>query len=87
VRGGEWGREGQRGRGDLVVVQAGTNPVQYEIAAQVAHFQTNSRAPFFYTKRHMLNVNNKSLNEKYLGVPSDVGRSSNRAFKYSKDRV
>jgi hypothetical protein len=35
----------------------------------------------------ILNVHNESLNEKYLGMPSDVGNSTNGAFKYLKDRV
>jgi hypothetical protein len=34
-----------------------------------------------------LDVNNESLSEKYLGLPSDVGSSTNGAFKYLKDRV
>jgi hypothetical protein len=32
-------------------------------------------------------VPNETLNEKYLGMPSDIGRSSNGAFKYLKDRI
>lgn len=35
----------------------------------------------------MRNVQNKSLSEKYLGMPSDVGVSTNGAFKYLKDRI
>lgn len=35
----------------------------------------------------ILNVHNESLNEKYLGMPSDVGNSTNGALKYLKDRV
>jgi hypothetical protein len=35
----------------------------------------------------ILQVPNETLNEKYLGMPSDVGRSLNGAFKYLKDRV
>ena len=35
----------------------------------------------------ILNVQNESLNEKYLGLPSNVGRSANGAFKYLKDRI
>jgi hypothetical protein len=35
----------------------------------------------------ILNVQNDSLSEKYLGMPSDVGRSINGAFKYLKDRI
>jgi len=34
-----------------------------------------------------LQVHNVALSEKYLGMPSDVGVSTNRAFKYLKDRV
>jgi hypothetical protein len=35
----------------------------------------------------ILNVSNESLSEKYLGMPTDVGKSKNGAFKYLKDRV
>lgn len=35
----------------------------------------------------LLDVNNISLSDKYLGMPSDVGASVNRAFKFLKDRV
>jgi hypothetical protein len=35
----------------------------------------------------ILQVANESLNEKYLGLPSDVGRKKSGAFKYLKDRV
>ena len=34
-----------------------------------------------------LDVHNESLSEKYLGMPTDVGASTNGAFKYIKDRV
>jgi hypothetical protein len=34
-----------------------------------------------------LEVQRETLNEKYLGMPSDVGRSKNGAFKYLKDTV
>lgn len=34
-----------------------------------------------------LNVQNESLSENYLVMPSDVGRSKNGTFKYLKDRV
>ena len=37
--------------------------------------------------RLITKVENESLNEKYLGLPTDVGRMSNGAFKYLKDRV
>lgn len=35
----------------------------------------------------LLNVPNETLNEKYLGMPSDIGASKNGAFKYLKDRL
>jgi len=35
----------------------------------------------------ILDVCNESLSEKYLGMTSDVGSSSNGAFKYLKDHV
>jgi hypothetical protein len=34
-----------------------------------------------------LGVHRETLNDKYLGMPSDVGRSKSRAFKYLKDKV
>jgi hypothetical protein len=43
------------------------------------------------SRRHsvktILNVSSETLNEKYLGMLSDVGRSTNGAFKYLKDRI
>jgi hypothetical protein len=35
----------------------------------------------------VLEVQNESLSEKYLGMPSGVGKSKNGAFKYLKDKV
>jgi hypothetical protein len=35
----------------------------------------------------ILNVPNETLSEKYLGMPSDVGRSVNGAFKFLRDRL
>ena len=37
--------------------------------------------------KNILNEQNESLSEKYLGMPSDVGASTNGAFKYLKDRI
>jgi hypothetical protein len=37
--------------------------------------------------KQILEVRNESLDEKYLGLPSDVGRSKNGCFKYLKDRI
>uniref|UniRef100_A0A453LIN7 Reverse transcriptase domain-containing protein n=1 Tax=Aegilops tauschii subsp. strangulata TaxID=200361 RepID=A0A453LIN7_AEGTS len=35
----------------------------------------------------VLQVPNETLNEKYLGMPSDIGSSKSGAFKYLKDRL
>ena len=35
----------------------------------------------------ILEVTSETLNEKYLGMPSDVGRSRNGTFKFLKDRL
>jgi hypothetical protein len=37
--------------------------------------------------KQILDVHNEALSEKYLGMPIDVGNSSNGAFNYLKDRV
>lgn len=37
--------------------------------------------------KEVLEVPNESLAERYLGLPSDVGKSKNGAFKYIKDRI
>jgi hypothetical protein len=34
-----------------------------------------------------LDVHSETLNEKYLGMPSNVGRLRGGAFKYLKDRI
>ncbi|XP_020153536.1 uncharacterized protein [Aegilops tauschii subsp. strangulata] len=37
--------------------------------------------------KEILNVPNETLNEKYLGMPSNIGSSKNGGFKYLKDRL
>jgi hypothetical protein len=37
--------------------------------------------------KNILDVQNESLNEKYLELPSDVGRSKNGAYYYLKDKI
>jgi hypothetical protein len=37
--------------------------------------------------KNELDVHKETLNEKYLGMPSDVGKSKSGAFKYLKDKV
>ena len=37
--------------------------------------------------RNNLQVQNESLSDRYLGMPTDVGHSKNGTFKYLRDRV
>ena len=39
------------------------------------------------TVKNILEVHNEALTEKYLGLPSDVGRTKEGSFKYLKDRI
>ena len=34
-----------------------------------------------------LNIQVEAFSEKYLGLPTEVGKSTNGAFKYTKDRL
>jgi hypothetical protein len=56
-----------------------------------------AKSSIFFSKEHrqithneiksIIHVENESLNEKYLGLATEVGRSTNGAFLYLKDRV
>lgn len=37
--------------------------------------------------KHILNVQNESLSDRYLGMPTDVAHSKNGTFRYLRDRV
>lgn len=37
--------------------------------------------------KNVLDVQNESLSEKYLGLPTDVGKSKEGCFRYLKDRI
>jgi hypothetical protein len=39
------------------------------------------------TIKNILQVANESLNERYLGMPTDIGSSINGTFKFLRDRV
>ena len=57
----------------------------------------NKKSSIFFSKgcpdsikeevKNSLNVQNESLSERYLGMPTDVGQSKNGTFKYLRDRV
>ena len=37
--------------------------------------------------KNALDVHTESLSEKYLGLPTDVGRKKEGSFRYLKDRI
>ena len=55
------------------------------------------KSSFFFSKgcpealrdyvKTSLGVTQEALNDRYLGMPTDVGKSKNGTFKYLKDRV
>lgn len=51
------------------------------------HFSKGCPNTVHESMKAILNVPNETLNERYLGMPSDVGRSTSGTFKYLKDRV
>jgi hypothetical protein len=51
------------------------------------HFGKGCPEPIREEIKVLLEVPNETLSEKYLGMPTDVGKSMNDAFKYIKDRI
>jgi hypothetical protein len=51
------------------------------------HFTKGCSADLQSEMKAVLGVQNEALSDKYLGIPTDVGTSTNGAFKYLKDRV
>ncbi|WVZ88323.1 hypothetical protein U9M48_034858 [Paspalum notatum var. saurae] len=51
------------------------------------HFAKGCRQDVREQVKGLLNIQNEALNEKYLGMPTDVGNLTNGAFKYLEDRV
>lgn len=51
------------------------------------YFSKGVAEPLRASVKQILQVQNESLSEKYLGLPSDVGNSKEGSFKYLKDRI
>ena len=51
------------------------------------YFGKGCQEPVRQQIKDVLEVDNETLKEKYLGLPSDVGKSKNGVFGYLKDRV
>jgi hypothetical protein len=60
---------------------------QINFHKSLIHFSKGCRQNVKDDIKVILDVQKESLNEKYLGMPSDVGSSVDGAFKYLKDRV
>jgi hypothetical protein len=69
-----------------------------EVYCHASRHRINREKSFiFFTKKcpqsvsdvvkSILHVNNESLNERYLGMPTDVGSSINGTFKFLRDQV
>ena len=72
---------------DVLQTSCRASGQQINLEKSSIHFAKGYRQETRDAIKATLDVNNESLSEKYLGMPSDVGSSTNGAFKYLKDRV
>jgi hypothetical protein len=72
---------------DILRIYCNASGQQVNMDKSSIHFAKGCQENMRQGIMSILNVHNVSLNEKYLGMPSDVGISINGAFKYLKDRV
>ena len=72
---------------DVLQVYCRASGQQVNMEKSSIHFAKGVSATIRGEIMDELSVRNMSLSEKYLGMPSDVGASTNGAFKYLKDRV
>ncbi|GJN05603.1 hypothetical protein PR202_ga23250 [Eleusine coracana subsp. coracana] len=72
---------------DVLQLYCTASRQQINLDKSFIHFAKGCRNSLKVEIKEILNVHNEALSEKYLGMPSDVGNSTNGAFKYLKDRV
>jgi hypothetical protein len=72
---------------DVLQLYCRASRQQINLDKSSIYFAKGCRQDVRYDIKEILNVQKESLNEKYLGMSSDVGSSVNGAFKYLKDRV
>ena len=60
---------------------------QVNLAKSSIFFSKGCRQTIRNEIKSITHVENESLNEKYLGLPMEVGRATNGDFQYIKDRV
>ena len=72
---------------DVLQLYCRASGQQVNLDKSSIHFAKGCRQVTRIAMKDILDVHNEYLCEKYLGMPSDVGASTNGAFKYLKDRV
>jgi hypothetical protein len=72
---------------DVLLAYCRASGQQVNIDKSSIHFAKGCSQSNRDAIKELMNVHNESLSEKYLGMPSDVGSSVIRAFKFMKDRV
>jgi hypothetical protein len=60
---------------------------QINVDKSSIHFAKGCRQSLRAEIMDILDVHNESLNQKYLGIPTDVGIATIGAFQYLKDRM
>ena len=79
--------EGATSIKEVVEIYCQASGQRINFAKSSIHFSKGCPNTIRESIKVILDVPNESLNERYLGMPSDVGRSKNGTFKYLKDRV
>jgi hypothetical protein len=72
---------------DVLQIYCNASGQQVNLEKSSIHFAKGCQESLRQEIKDCLGVQNVSLSEKYLGMPSDVGSSVNGAFEYLKDRV
>jgi hypothetical protein len=58
-----------------------------KLAKSSIFFSKRCNQTIWNNTKSITHVENESLNDRYLSLPTDVGRTTNGAFKYLKDKV
>lgn len=79
--------EGARELKDVIEVYCNASGQSVNLQKSSIHFSKGCPNSVREEVKGVLEVPNKSLSAKYLGMPTDVGNSKNRAFKYLRDSL
>ena len=61
--------------------------VNHEIPSVIVGKKKKISGPVRHAIKNLFNVQTETMNEKYIGLPSDMERPNNGVFSYLKDRV